>query len=214
MCDMCDMLNIKPSGAHGIFKYVSGQPVEEFSERDTNAIAILHSQFLNYRARSSTFLPPVIDDDGSEKGKLPHLSRVYATGGAAANDTLLGVLSDVFNAPVCKNVEFTHRTGWVGSNWNACSVGAAYKAKWGWERYIGQGDRQWVGFDEIVNEARKMRRVARLGPIEGRQGSEEEGIRIVVSPDPERAEVYESWVDEWKELENRALKESFERQKI
>ncbi|RXK37523.1 hypothetical protein M231_05244 [Tremella mesenterica] len=245
--------DIIPSGAHGTYKYQgqSGdlQLVEEFSDPSVNAITILHSQFLNYRSRSSAFLtssssptpspstsPPSSPfpprrgifaslkthptpkptqssthtlEEGDNKKKtsvgIPHLSRVYATGGAAANSTLLSVLSDVLHAPICKNVEFSPTSGWTSSNWNACSVGAAYKAKWGWERHVGVGERQNVGFDQVVREARMARRVTRLGP-EGREGWEEEGITMVVGPDPERAEVYESWVDDWKELERRSVR--------
>jgi xylulokinase len=163
--------------------------VPEFPDVQTNALAILESQLLNYRSRSSAILD-------SAQG----LSRVYATGGAAKNGTIVSLMADVLGAEVCKNVEFDPETGkWDDANWNACSVGMAYKARWGWERHTT--GRKWALFDEVVQECRQRRARAR-----GSASGEDEGIRVVATPGPGAA-AYDKSVEWWQALEQRALRE-------
>jgi xylulokinase len=152
--------------------------VPEFPDVQTNALAILESQLLNYRSRSSAILD-------SAQG----LSRVYATGGAAKNGTIVSLMADVLGAEVCKN----------DANWNACSVGMAYKARWGWERHTT--GRKWASFDEVVQECRQRRARAR-----GSASGEDEGIRVVATPGPGAA-AYDKSVEWWQALEQRALRE-------
>lgn len=112
-------------------------------------------------------------------------------------------MADVLSAPVCKNVEFDPETEkWSFANWNSCSVGVAYKARWGWER--AQTGRE-IGFDELIRECREARREARGdGPLADDQ--DEEGIRVVASPGEGRG-AYERSVSWWQTLEDRALTE-------
>jgi xylulokinase len=178
--------------------------VKSFPDNRLEAISLLSSQLLNYRSRSSAIL-----DDGqlpsnpstpAITSSIPRLKRVYATGGASANHTILSLMADVLSANVCKNVEYSTDAGWVDAKWNACSVGVAYKARWGWERIQGRKD---IGFDEIVKECREKR-----GATRGKDGKgmelEEEGIRVVASPG-EGSRAYERSVEWWRALEDRAL---------
>ena len=211
----------QPDGASGVHKFTgpresselidaaSAQKVDEFPDVRTEALAILESQLLNYRSRSSAIL------DGSDEPSkpatpaittttLPRLTRVYATGGASANHTLLSLMADVLSAPVCKNVEFNPETSqWSFANWNSCSVGVAYKARWGWERQKDGGKRDAIDFDELVRECRETRREARGDEGSG-EALEEEGISVVASPGPGRGS-YERSVSWWQTLEDRAL---------
>ena len=210
----------QPDGAHGTHKYISSRHgaeladaksaahVDAFPDDRAEALAILESQLLNYRSRSSAILgdssTPSDPSTPAVSSFHPRLKRVYATGGASANRTILSMMADVLSAPVCKNVEYNPSKGWTDANWNACSVGVAYKARWGWERHVGEGKRKWVGFDEVVRECREARARER-----GQQGDgevlEEEGIRVVAQPGAGSG-VYERSVEWWQALEERALK--------
>ena len=117
-------------------------------------------------------------------------------------------MADVLSAPVCKNVEYEPETGWVDAHWNSCSVGVAYKARWGWERYTSKGKRKWIGFDEVIKECREARAMKR-----GEKGKEvrevdveEEGIRVIAVPGSGSG-AYERSVDWWRVLEDRAMEE-------
>lgn len=210
----------QPDNATGIHKFDSPREsnelidaatasrVDSFQDKRKEALAILESQLLNYRSRSSAIL-----DDSSEPSNpatpaisqpLPRLTRVYATGGASANKTILSLMADVLSAPVCKNVEFDPKTEtWSGANWNSCSVGVAYKARWGFERQKDGGKRNAIGFDDFVRECREARRRAR-GAAEEEIELEEEGISVVASPGEGRG-AYERSVSWWQALEDRAL---------
>ena len=115
----------QPDGASGVHKFTgpresselidaaSAQKVDEFPDVRTEALAILESQLLNYRSRSSAIL------DGSDEPSkpatpaitttLPRLTRVYATGGASANHTLLSLMADVLSAPGARTSNSTQR---------------------------------------------------------------------------------------------------------
>lgn len=171
-----------------------------------NALAILGSQLLNYRSRSSAIL------DTPSDGSIAKLKRMYATGGASANPTILSLMADILNCPVSKSVELDPKTGqWVNANWNACSVGVAYKARWGWERSQAQGTRKWVDFDTVIEECRGRRAAARRARAvsngEVRDDDlEEEGIRNVALPGP-GTEAWERSLEWWRLLEAKALAE-------
>lgn len=113
-------------------------------------------------------------------------------------------MADVLSAPVCKNVEFDPETGkWSFANWNSCSVGVAYKARWGWERIQNGGKKNDIGFDDLVRELREARRAAREDQ-QAEESQDEEGIRVVASPGEGRG-AYERSVSWWQALEGRAL---------
>ena len=184
------------------------QRVESLPDRRYEALAILESQLLNYRSRSSAILDdsntPSRPSTPAVRASIPRLTRVYATGGASANRTILSLMADILSAPICKNVEYDPiKRTWADANWNSCSVGVAYKARWGWERHVSEGEREWIGFDDLVKECREERRAVR-GKAAGEM-LEEEGIRIVASPG-DGSGAYERSVEWWQALEARALK--------
>ncbi|KAI8385009.1 uncharacterized protein BYT42DRAFT_564400 [Radiomyces spectabilis] len=94
--------------AKGIHRFENGQPVEEFSEPQTNVPAILESQFFSMLLRVKYMMP------------LSKVRRILATGGASVNKNLLQVLSDVFGLPVYKS-----------QGTNSASLGGALLAKYG-----------------------------------------------------------------------------------
>ena len=186
----------------------AAKKVTNFDDRRMEALAILESQLLNYRARSSAILEdsstPSVPSTPAVETNNPRLARVYATGGASANRTILSLMADVLSTPVCRNVEFDPTTNkWSDANWNGCSVGVAYKARWGWERHVAQGERKNIGFDDMVRECREIRREVR-GDAGGQMELEEEGIRVIASPGP-GAGAYERSVAWWQALEQRAI---------
>ncbi|KAL7418554.1 hypothetical protein Q5752_007012 [Cryptotrichosporon argae] len=194
--------DIIPAGAHGVYKYVTengnastARRVEAFDDVDTEALGILGSQLLNYRSRSSAILK------SNASGQVPRLTRIYATGGAAANPTIVSLMADVLGCPVSKNVEYDPTTeSWGDAKWNACSVGAAYKARWGWERANVTG-KEWASFDEVIGACRAERQ-ARRGDASGGV----EGVRHVAVPGPASA-AYEKALGWWRALEAKALAE-------
>lgn len=183
--------------------------VDEYPDVKMEALGILSAQLLNFRSRSSAIL-----DDSSEPSScpatpavtspLPRLTRVYATGGASANRTILSLMADILSAPVCKNVEYNPETEkWSDAHWNSCSVGMAYKARWGYERHHAEGERKWIKFDDLVDECRSARKAARSSKaVEIDQ--EEEGIRAVAQPGEGRG-AWERSVEWWQSLEDRAM---------
>lgn len=198
----------------------------EFSDPSTNALTILESQFLNYTTRSSSVLG---------NGPSAKLSRVYATGGASANGTILSLAADIFGCPIAKNVEYKEGQGWISAHWNACSVGAAYKARWGWERLSAPEGQRIKSFDDVVNGCRAARRQAREhqpasakdeskringngngnGHVNGNghangngaseDGNVEEGVRLVALPTEGPAAAYAQCGEWWRQMEKRAL---------
>ncbi|ORX34314.1 xylulokinase [Kockovaella imperatae] len=214
---------IIPSGADGVHKYVaeregqselvdasSARRVDTFDDVRQEARTILESAFCNYRSRASSILhdsdTPAAPATPGLPVALPRMTRVYATGGASVNRSLLSVLADVMKAPICKNIEFDYGSQeWKDASWNSCSVGVAYKAKWGWERHTGEDVRRTIDFDSVVAEARKAR-----GQLRGSMGDdidlEDEGIAVVASPGPHAA-VYEKSLRWWQALERRAVEE-------
>jgi xylulokinase len=203
----------QPTNAYGTHKYISSptsssvEKVDEFADPDSNALSILETQFLNYASRTGSILDEATSSACSSSSGVPRLSRVYATGGASANTTILSMAADIFGSNVCKNVEYEPETGWVGANWNACSVGMAYKARWGYERTMK--GREMVQFDELIHDCREERRIARK-KMEGKDlrvdADVDEGVRIMARPG-KGSEAYAKSIDWWANLETRALKE-------
>lgn len=132
---------------------------------------------------------------------------MYATGGASANETILSIAADIFGCPIAKNVEYKPGVGWVGAHWNACSVGAAYKARWGYERHVAPEGSKVLPFDEVISRCREARRETRKGQdSKGGLGDNdvEEGVKIVAVPG-EGAAAYAQCGEWWKSMEKRAL---------
>ncbi|WWC92582.1 uncharacterized protein L201_007541 [Kwoniella dendrophila CBS 6074] len=213
--------DILPQGAHGIYKYVTdpsagqlfevgaAKRVDKFEDVRQEAISIIESQLLNYRSRSSTILND--SDDPSYPStvaidiSLPRLTKLYATGGASANRTILSLMSDILCTKICKNVEYLNGK-WQDAQWNSCSVGVAYKARWGYERHINnENDRKWISFDQVIQECRDNRKALR-GEEGQRDDIEEEGIRVIATPG-EGARAYERRVEWWMGLEHKALQD-------
>jgi xylulokinase len=204
--------DIIPSNAEGVYKYEDGQPVDDYASADENAIALLNSQLLNYRSRSSAIL-------GAEAG--PHkdqktLSRLYATGGAAANTVICDLMADVLGCDICKPIEWDTSSGsWQNAHYNACSVAAAYKAAWGWSRFAT--DDKDEDFDNFVKRAANRRKSARQ-PAHGSESAEggftivEEGVAVVARPNEEASQAYKAALPAWQELEDRSLNECRRRQ--
>lgn len=171
--------DIIPAGAKGIYKYDGEKRVQDFKDRDDEALAILATQMTGYAVRSHDIL---------SGGRL---SKVYATGGAARNPSILAVMADALGCDVAKSV------GWedgkpVDADWNACSVGVATKAAWGYAR--AQGSK--ISFDEFVKKAR--------GASEGQHGS---NSHTVARPG-EGAKAYVDAIPRWKKLEKESLEDS------
>ncbi|ODO04532.1 hypothetical protein I350_05136 [Cryptococcus amylolentus CBS 6273] len=216
--------DIVPQGAHGTYKYTtspkagalfepaSAVRVQHFPDPRQEALALLSAQLLSYRARSST----ILSDSGGGgflastpalERPAPRVGRMYATGGASKNKTILSLLADVFSTKVCRNVEYSPSDGeWQDAEWNSCSVGVAFKARWGWARANAQTEAgRWISFDQVIQECRAERRKLRGG--EGEVGDlEEEGIRVVAQPG-EGARAYERRIEWWKGLERKALED-------
>ncbi|KAG0162861.1 hypothetical protein DFQ28_000738 [Apophysomyces sp. BC1034] len=93
--------------AKGIYRFQDGKLVDEFEDPTMNIRAIVESQFISMRIRL-------------ERMTQAQITRVLATGGAAANTALLQVLSDVLGLPVYKQ-----------KGMNSASLGGALLAKYG-----------------------------------------------------------------------------------
>ncbi|KAH8915036.1 actin-like ATPase domain-containing protein [Atractiella rhizophila] len=98
---------------------------------DQHPRLILTSQFLSFRIRTADML-----GFDPKKTTEPVLSKVYVTGGASSNPTIRRYLANALGAPVYSRSES-----------GGCSVGAARKARWGWERLQGNDS---LGFQELM----------------------------------------------------------------
>lgn len=196
---------IIPSGASGIHRYVSStaaewNKVEDFAEKGMNSAAILETQFLNYRYRSSSIVSGT-SSSAPDTSKLP-LASIYAVGGASSNTIIIQAMADVFGCDIVKPVQPREDgKGWTAANYNFCSVGAAYKAVWGWSRSQG-GD--VVEFDDFVH-ATKSKQAEKAGLGE-KAGGVEGGVQVICTPREGRTQVYTDVIGEWKKLEERGQK--------
>lgn len=170
--------DIIPAGAKGVYKYADTTRVEEFAERDAEALAILATQMTGYAVRSRDIL-------GGGR-----LSKVFATGGAAKNPSILGVMADALGCDVAKSVTFENGTP-RDADWNACSVGVATKAAWGFARTQGCALR----FDAFVKQA-----------------GQSAGSHTVAAPGG-GADAYTQSMPRWKQLEKQSLDDSLAKQK-
>lgn len=105
--------------AKGIYRFKNRQSIEDFQDPSVNVKAIVESQFLSMKIRLERM-------GGNTK-------RILASGGAAANGTILQLLSDVFGLPVYRQ-----------KGMNGASLGGALLAKFGTNKY--------KSFEEMMKE--------------------------------------------------------------
>lgn len=156
---------------------------------------------LNYRSRSTQILTDRssgTSGTSASSASSATLSRVYATGGAAKNQSICNVMADALGCPVSKPVEWDEQLGtWRDADWNACSVGVAYKARWGYERHVaaarGDAARANISFDEFVAECHAA-----------------DGGDADVAVPGEGSPAYAEAVEWWQALERRAVGSSIE----
>ncbi|ORY76517.1 hypothetical protein BCR35DRAFT_305745 [Leucosporidium creatinivorum] len=174
---------IIPHNGYGIhhFEGADGHAVEEFSDPTFNARAVLESQFLSFRLRVSGML--------SSSTGLP--LRIFAVGGASANQCIKNTLSTVLAAPVFQP---------GASSANSCSIGGCMKAYWCYAR-LTQPD---LGFEDAVRQAR-LRKVG--GTATGRAGKAPKGeasSQLVAVPDYAATDAYDAMMERFAKFEKRA----------
>lgn len=187
---------IIPPKARGTYLYKrtgsQWEEVDEFAEPGRHhAQSIVASQLLSFKSRVGAILNSSDNAPSSENDA--GLLRIHASGGASSNLTLLQTMADVMNCAMVKPSNEKEQGG------NACSVGAAFKARWAWERATVTG-RQKVPFEVCVQEARQA--------AAGGKGEGMAGFKVLASPDTARARGWDSFVSQWNELERRALTKS------
>ncbi|GAA5878909.1 hypothetical protein JCM8547_007550 [Rhodosporidiobolus lusitaniae] len=164
---------IIPRGANGIFHFEGDSPsaVEEFEDPTFNARAVLESQFLSFRLRTTSML--------SSTTGLP--LRIFAVGGASANQGIKNTLATVLAAPVYQPAM---------SSANSCSVGGAMKAYWMYARR----SQPELTFEAAVKLAR--RRQANSADPE-----------LVAAPFYEATLAYDAMMERFSELEKQTCNE-------
>ncbi|CBQ72155.1 probable XKS1-xylulokinase [Sporisorium reilianum SRZ2] len=206
---------IIPAGASGVHRYTKQTggwaKADEFGQAGMNAGTILETQFLNYRYRSSSIVAgPSSSSSTVDTTTLP-LAAIYAVGGASSNPTITQSMADVFGCDIVKPVQPSEDAkSWTPANYNFCSVGAAYKAAWGWSRMQLQRGDKVPEFDEFVHATKsRQAKQAGLGAAGGAAGeSVEGGVQVICRPREGRTQVYTDVIGEWKQLEERAQKEA------
>ncbi|KAF1992030.1 xylulose kinase [Aulographum hederae CBS 113979] len=129
---------IVPNVHAGIWRYLYSaesdklQQVEN-AEKDpkwplpeTDARAIVESQFLSLRLRSQNLVSAQPDPRNADKKLPPQPRRIYLVGGGAVNPAIAQICGEVIGG-----AEGVFRLDIGG---NACALGSAYKAVWGCER--------------------------------------------------------------------------------
>lgn len=149
---------IVPNVKAGTWRYLYAPSTDELRETEagsrewpapqTDARAIVESQFLSLRLRSRTLVAPQKDASGKELPPQPR--RIYLVGGGSLNPAIADVCSDVLGG-----AEGVYRLDIGG---NACALGAAYKAVWGVERGEGESFEDLIG--KRWDEARFVRKVS------------------------------------------------------
>jgi xylulokinase len=111
------------------------QPSDGWPGDETDARAIVESQFLSLRLRSQNLVSPQKNDAGEEFPAQPR--RIYLVGGGSQNPAIAEICADVLGG-----AEGVYRLDIGG---NACALGAAYKAVWGCERKRGETFEELIG---------------------------------------------------------------------
>ncbi|GAA6001886.1 xylulokinase [Rhodotorula paludigena] len=170
---------IIPHNGYGVHHFEGAEEtaVDDFSDPSFNARAVLESQFLSFRHRMSNML-------FSSTG-LP--VRIYAVGGASANQCIKDTLATVLAAPV-------FQSGATSSSANSCSLGGCMKAYWAYAR-LADPD---LSFEDAVHRARAALRRKRG------EGAEREPLdRLVAEPDYGATLAYDKMMARLAELEKR-----------
>ncbi|KAF2837820.1 D-xylulose kinase-like protein [Patellaria atrata CBS 101060] len=102
---------------------------------ETDARAILESQFLSLRLRALALVSPQVTAAGKSIPAQPR--RIYLVGGGSANHAIADLCGQVLGG-----AEGVFKLDIGG---NACALGAAYKAVWGVER-------EGKGFEDFISE--------------------------------------------------------------
>ncbi|EPQ26654.1 uncharacterized protein PFL1_05634 [Pseudozyma flocculosa PF-1] len=234
---------IIPDGASGVHRYArptsssAGEftRVPSFSKASCNASAILETQFLNYRHRSLSIVSSPSSSSASPRSTPTSggIKRLYAVGGASSNPVICQVLSDVFGSDVVKPVQpvavVDQAPGakrWTAAHYNFCSVGAAYKAIWGWHRsQVASSSSTTAGagagavpqeFDAFIKSIKSRSSSSpsssssSSSPSQHDENNDDEetqgGVQVVAHPRPDRTAIYDSFVAQWKTLEDRAVR--------
>ncbi|KAF2751784.1 D-xylulose kinase-like protein [Sporormia fimetaria CBS 119925] len=173
---------IVPNVRAGIYRFLynpsseSLTPVPEqgnadWNIPDTDARAILESQFLSLRLRSAPLVAKDTDTDAKETEPPAQPRRIYLVGGGAVNPAIVDLAGQVLGG-----TEGVYKLDIGG---NACALGAAYKAAWGVERRGKEGFERFL--EERWDESAFVKRVGdgyRRGVFE-RYGVAVEGLRKV-----------------------------------
>jgi xylulokinase len=138
---------IVPNVHAGTWRYLYNSSSSKLSEvnsasnnwplPDSDARAILESQFLSLRFRSKGLVSAQPNPQDSSRQLPPQPRRIYLVGGGSLNPAIADLCSDVLGG-----AEGVYRLDIGG---NACALGAAYKAVWGCERDRGETFEELIG---------------------------------------------------------------------
>lgn len=207
----------QPSGASGTHRYVTPGSVDsskpewsklssDFDSKSQNAASILETQFLNYRVRSSMIVGQDSSTEVTESSSP--LNKVFAVGGASSNPVICQTAANILGCKIGKPVSYDPKAReYRVANQNSCSVAAAYKARWGWEKLNNENNKQ-VTFGALVDELKKIgekeEQEEGMAVQKNPNQEVENGVLIVAKPEEKKAEIYRGLVEEWKKLEERA----------
>ncbi|KAG8752913.1 hypothetical protein FRC14_006592 [Serendipita sp. 396] len=159
------------SHVKGVYRFETGVKVAEFRDLRANPRCLLESQILSIRVRlahlnnNGVFLPSrslksprssqVVDGigvkfDPYDIANLP--KRILATGSACTFPSVVGLLGDIFNAPVLVPNSLVEQSTPEASRLPSTArpaLGAAYVARWGW-RKTSRPDEKHASFEDEV----------------------------------------------------------------
>lgn len=142
----------------------------------TDARAILESQFLSLRLRSQNLVSAQKSPKDGSRDLPPQPRRIYLVGGGSQNPAIAELCSQVLGG-----AEGVYKLDIGG---NACALGAAYKAVWGCERKDGETFEELIGerwdedsFVEKINDGYQEGVFERYG--EALRGFEEMEARVL-----------------------------------
>jgi len=138
---------IVPNVHAGTWRYlfdVASQDLTELNPKSqdwplpqTDARAILESQFLSLRLRSQKLVSTQADPNNKDKQLPPQPRRIYLVGGGSQNPAIAELCADVLGG-----ADGVYKLDIGG---NACALGAAYKAVWGCERQNNESFEELIG---------------------------------------------------------------------
>ena len=183
---------IIPWDARGVHRYTHdgarwARLDGEFPDAQENALAMVQSQFMAFRTRVGEIL--------RADGRGQHLSRAYVVGGAARNAALCQMLADVLGCEIARPVVRGRAAeSDAPVEYNFCSVGAAYRARWAWEctQRRERGEKGIPAFEDVVASA------------QAQQGAAHETHEVVATPDAAQVRKYDALAAEWAALEGEA----------